>query len=241
MVNYVAFPKVSHANQDGLLAMGGDLSVDTLVSAYAQGIFPWFNQGQPILWWSPDPRMVLYPEQVKVSRSLAKVIRSQRFSVSCNRAFASVIEGCALRGLTQQQTGAHATQDTWITESMHQAYLALHQRHYAHSIEVWSEGELVGGLYGVALGKVFFGESMFSAQSNASKVALVALCRLLSAKQFKVIDCQVASDHLFSLGAQEISRDAFIQELAHIDIASADQDFAQQFEQVMGENAIKAI
>ena len=238
MVNFVSFPPVSNANEDGLLAMGGDLSLDTLVSAYAQGIFPWFNADQPILWWSPDPRMVLYPQKIKISKSLRKVIKNGQFDLSCNRSFEQVIRGCALRGMPSLAT---PTSETWITESMHSAYLALHLQGYAHSIEVWQHGELVGGLYGVALGKVFFGESMFSLRANASKVALVALCHWLQRKQFELIDCQVASDHLFSMGATEISRDDFLHSLTAIDIHSAHPQFASGFEQVVTENAIKTV
>jgi len=238
MVNFVAFPDVINANEDGLLAMGGDLSVDTLVSAYAQGIFPWFNQDQPILWWSPDPRLVLYPERVKVSRSLAKTIRSSKYRVSCNTQFERVIKGCALRGSTQ----AHTTPaDTWITDSMSSAYLELHRLGYAHSIEVWQENTLVGGLYGVALGQVFFGESMFSSASDASKVALVALCTWLKHLNFNVIDCQVASEHLISLGAEEITRSAFLEVLDGVNIEHTQTNFAVDFEQLSLENAITVV
>jgi len=238
MVNFVAFPDVINANEDGLLAMGGDLSVDTLVSAYGQGIFPWFNQDQPILWWSPDPRLVLYPERVKVSRSLAKTIRSSKYRVSCNTQFERVIKGCALRGSTQ----AHTTPaDTWITDSMSSAYLELHRLGYAHSIEVWQENTLVGGLYGVALGQVFFGESMFSSASDASKVALVALCTWLKHLNFSVIDCQVASEHLISLGAEEITRSAFLEVLDGVNIEHTQTNFAVDFEQLSLENAITVV
>ena len=229
MLNFVSFPPVANANEDGLLAMGGDLTVDTLVSAYSQGIFPWFNQDQPLLWWSPDPRLVLLPEQVKISRSLSKVIRKQHFKLSCNQQFEAVIRGCALRGTPIPF--AQAT-DTWITESMHQAYLELQKKGYAHSIEVWLDDRLVGGLYGVALGSVFFGESMFSQASNASKVALVGLCQHLRAKQFKIIDCQVETDHLVSMGATNIPRSQFIEQLKNIDILQPDLNFADQFQQI---------
>lgn len=231
-MNYVNFPALNNANEDGLLAMGGDLCLDTLVSAYVQGIFPWFNDDQPILWWSPDPRLVLYPEQIQISKSLAKLLRQQRFHVTCNEQFERVIKGCALRGATEKTTSTDKAQ-TWITDSMHQAYMNLHASGYAHSIEVWHNKELVGGLYGLAIGDVFFGESMFSQVSNASKVALVALCRFLLHKSFRVIDCQVASDHLFSMGAQEISRNDFINHLQNIDIDQANPNFADGFRDVI--------
>ncbi|MFT5572897.1 MAG: leucyl/phenylalanyl-tRNA--protein transferase [Cryomorphaceae bacterium] len=238
MVEFVSFPEVSNANDDGLLAMGGDLSLDTLVSAYAQGIFPWFNDDQPILWWSPDPRLVLYPDKVKISRSLRKIIRQQHFSVSCNQAFEHVIKACALRG---PEVPFATPPDTWITDSMHHAYLKLHQQSYAHSIEVWQDNELVGGVYGVALGNVFFGESMFSRVSNASKVGLVTLCHWLAKKEFVVVDCQVASDHLFSMGAQEIARSTFLQHLESIVVEQPSINFAADFEHINTENVIKTI
>lgn len=228
MVDYVPFPPVSSANQDGLLAMGGDLSMDSLVSAYSQGIFPWFNAGQPVLWWSPDPRLVLYPQRVKVSRSLAKIIRRQQFSLTCDQRFGEVIEGCAQRGM---QTPLAGKADTWITESMHQAYTTLHRHGYAHSIEVWRQQKLVGGLYGVVLGDVFFGESMFSEESDASKVALVALCQFLASKHFRLIDCQVETGHLISMGAEQISRREFLQQLENIDINKTSAEFAIGFQQ----------
>lgn len=237
MVDYVTFPALGNANDDGLLAAGGDLSVDTLVSAYAQGIFPWFNDDQPILWWAPDPRLVIYPGQVKISRSLAKRIKQNYFSVSCNQAFNQVIKACALRGV---QT-PHVPQDTWITADMHKAYIRLHEMGYAHSIEIWHEQKLVGGLYGVALGKVFFGESMFSRETDASKVALVALSQWLLENDFTVIDCQVASEHLLSLGAKEISRDQFITLLDGVDINSPLLNFSQGFENLELRNAIKIL
>jgi len=228
-MNYVNFPAVNNANEDGLLAMGGDLSLDTLVSAYSQGIFPWFNQDQPILWWSPDPRLVLFPEQVRITKSLAKLLRQQRFRVSCNEQFEKVMQGCALRGSPPAFISNEQRPETWITDSMHQAYTALHVAGYAHSIEVWQGRDLVGGLYGVALGDVFFGESMFSAASNASKVALVELCRFLSIQGYRIIDCQVASGHLFSMGAKEIPRDDFLHYLSNLDIHQIQLNFAEQF------------
>jgi len=216
MFNYVAFPNVNNANSDGLLASGGDLSVDTLISAYTQGIFPWFNDNQPILWWSPDPRLVLFPQDVKISKSLRKTIR--------NTEFEEVLKGCALRGA---QSKSEASEGTWITQSMHNAYLELHKQGYAHSIEVWQDQQLVGGLYGLALGPVFFGESMFSRISNASKVALVGLSRHLINNGIDIIDCQVASDHLFSMGADEIPREMFLQFLNPIDLVQNPQKLSE--------------
>jgi len=226
MIKFIRFPDLTLANEDGLLASGGDLTPDTLVSAYAQGLFPWFNHDQPILWWSPDPRLVLYPADFKTSRSLQKKIRAQKFTFSCDREFSQVVNACALRGATEH---AVAPLDTWISESMQAAYQRLHKSGYAHSIEVWQRNELVGGLYGVVLGKVFFGESMFSHVSDASKLALRALCDYLVKNKFEVIDCQVASNHLFSLGAQEIPRSDFVQKLSNLDIQQIPHDFANEF------------
>lgn len=238
MVKHIPFPDLCHASEDGLLTMGGDLSIDMLVSAYGQGIFPWFNEEQPILWWSPDPRLVIYPGQVKISKSLAKRIKQQHFSVSCNTSFEQVIQGCALRGAQSFNT---PTQDTWITKEMREAYLRLHDQSYAHSIEVWQAERLVGGLYGVALGQVFFGESMFSRANDASKIALVALSQWLLEKNFTVIDCQVASQHLFSMGAKEIPRDDFLNMLNDVDINSPLFNFSFGFENLELRNAIKTI
>ena len=235
MVQLVRFPPVSNATEDGLLAMGGDLSVDTLVSAYSQGIFPWFNEDQPVLWWSPDPRMVLFPSDVKISRSLRKTMRKNQFTVTCNMAFEQVIEACALRGVTGEFRNAAPT---WITTSMHEAYIELHKNHYAHSIEVWLDKELVGGLYGVVLGQVFFGESMFSRVNDASKIALVKLCQWLQHLQFSIIDCQVASDHLYTLGAIEIPRDNFLNHLKNIDIREKSTNFSTGFAHFLRDNDI---
>lgn len=234
MISFQPFPDPSNADDQGLLAMGGDLSVSTLVSAYAQGIFPWFNEDQPILWWSPDPRLVLIPNEVRISRSLRKSIKN-KFSVTCNQAFEQVITGCALRGTVTNnapdeiQSTSLDSDATWITQDMHDAYIELHKLGYAHSIEVWSNNELVGGLYGVCLGKVYFGESMFSSRTDASKVALVHLCGHLNNKKFRLIDCQVASDHLFTLGAKEISRNEFSAALVDINIDKPSSDFADEF------------
>ena len=235
-INYVSFPDVTNAAQAGLLAMGGDLSVDTLVSAYKQGIFPWFSDEQPILWWSPDPRMVLVPNEVKVSRSLAKKIRQQRFTVSCNQRFKEVITSCALRGQASNSDANHS--DTWITQSMTEAYISLHKQGYAHSIEVWQAGQLVGGLYGLALGEVFFGESMFSRATDASKFALANLCAWLRLNAYQLIDCQVSSSHLQSLGAKEITRQTFLESLDNIDIHQTSHNFGKDISQLPTESVI---
>lgn len=240
-LNFISFPAVNNADQDGLLAMGGDLSVDTLVSAYSQGIFPWFNDEQPILWWSPDPRMVLIPSEIKISRSLAKKIRQQRFTVSANQNFEQVITNCALRGQSAanpDDVDKDTWEDTWITQSMSDAYIALHKKGYAHSIEVWDKDRLVGGLYGLALGNVFFGESMFSIATDASKIALVALCCWLKKNNYELIDCQVSSDHLLSLGAKEIPRQLFLDTLKDIDIQKTSTYFAQDISQLYTESVI---
>ena len=197
------FPKVSSAlrDPDGLLAIGGDLSMQRLLSAYKNGIFPWYSEGQPILWWSPDPRCVLEPSKIKISRSLSRTLRKNQFQVSYNQAFTEVIRACA--------EPREAESGTWITNDMTQAYLALHKAGYAVSVECWHNCKLVGGLYGIAIGKVFFGESMFSRISDASKVALVNLTQTLNAKGFRLIDCQVHSSHLQSLGAEPMRRELF--------------------------------
>ena len=197
------FPPVEQAERepDGLLAIGGDLSATRLLNAYRSGIFPWYNDDQPILWWSPDPRTVLFPKQFKASRSLRKDIRNSNLSITIDQAFAEVVTSCAAP--RQNQT------DTWITQEMHRAYLELFHHGDAHSVEVWDEGKLVGGLYGVAIGRVFFGESMFSRRDNASKIALLNLCEKLIAWDYELIDCQIYTEHLSSLGAQEIPRSEF--------------------------------
>jgi leucyl/phenylalanyl-tRNA--protein transferase len=201
------FPPVERAMRDpnGLLAAGADLSPTRLLDAYAHGIFPWFGDDDPVLWWSPDPRMVLWLAEMHVSRSLRRTIRSRTFTVTADRAFADVMAGCA--GPRNGPGG------TWITPEMRQAYERLSVLGYAHSVETWSDGALVGGLYGVALGRVFFGESMFTRQPDASKVALVHLVRQLERWGFAAIDCQMSTEHLASLGAREVPRSDF---LAHV-------------------------
>lgn len=202
------FPDPSHAedNPNGLLAVGGDLSTRRLLEAYRAGIFPWFNAGQPILWWSPDPRMVLRPAWLKVSRSLRKTLRRGHFSVSVDQAFDRVIDACAA-------PRAYAD-ETWIVPKMVVAYQALHAKGYAHSVETWQGEQLVGGLYGVSIGSMFFGESMFSVATDASKAALVHLIETLQFEGIDLIDCQIRNDHLASLGAREIRRSEFLREVA---------------------------
>ncbi len=197
------FPATDLALKDpqGLLAAGGDLSVPRLVNAYRQGIFPWYSEGEPILWWSPAPRCVLYPTRVHVSRRLRRCYNQGGFTLSADREFTQVIEACA--GAKRNGSG------TWITDDMQAAYIRLHEAGIAHSVEVWRNNELIGGIYGLALGAMFFGESMFSKATDASKIALVALCRQLHQWQFTLLDCQVSNPHLLSMGAEELTRRAF--------------------------------
>lgn len=201
--DHPAFPPLecALAEPNGLLAAGGALSPEWLLCAYRQGIFPWFNHGEPILWWSPDPRLVLIPDQIRISHSLRKTLRRRRFSVRLDTAFADVVHACA----APRAPGV----GTWITAEMQAAYRCMHELGYAHSVECWREDELVGGLYGMALGRVFFGESMFSAETDASKVALAHLARLLAGHGYGMIDCQMTTPHLMSLGAREIPRATF--------------------------------
>jgi leucyl/phenylalanyl-tRNA--protein transferase len=205
--NRSAFPDVRHALREpnGLLAFGGDLSPERLESAYRRGIFPWFSEGDPILWWSPDPRTVLFPDRLRLSRSMRKRLRRQTFKVTMDRDFGGVIRGCAAPRDTHG--------GTWILPEMVMAYEALHRRGIAHSIEVWQDGELVGGLYGVAIGGAFFGESMFSRATDASKVALAHLCGCLTRWGFGLIDCQMRTEHLMRLGAVEIAREDLVRRL----------------------------
>ncbi|MET0089515.1 MAG: leucyl/phenylalanyl-tRNA--protein transferase [Candidatus Thiodiazotropha sp.] len=203
------FPDVSEAERDpdGLLAVGGDLTPQRLIQAYQLGIFPWYSEGEPILWWSPDPRTVLYPERVSVSRSLGKTLRKRVFNVTFDRDFDAVIHACAApRG---------DNPGTWLVPEMIEAYRMQFRLGLAHSVEVWKDQALVGGLYGMAIGKVFFGESMFSRVSDSSKVALVTLSRQLQKWGFRLIDCQVYTRHLASLGAEQIPRNQFCMELQH--------------------------
>lgn len=197
------FPPLRQAltEPNGLLAAGGDLSPERLLAAYQRGIFPWYSDGQPILWWSPDPRMVLYPERFHASRSLRRNARRQPWQFTVNRAFAGVIDACAAP--REHQEG------TWITPEMRRAYIRLHELGWAHSVEVWLDGALVGGVYGLAIDAVFFGESMFSSVTDASKLALKYLCEQLVRDSFRLMDCQMHTAHLASLGATLISRDAY--------------------------------
>lgn len=199
----IVFPSPGYAEEDGLLAVGGDLSEDRLLLAYSKGIFPWYSEGLPILWWSPDPRLILVPDELKISRSLKQTLRRDFYHVTVDKAFDMVIRNCA-----EVHRGKHGA--TWITEEMIRAYTGLHDSGLAHSVESWCEGELAGGLYGIALGGVFFGESMFSKGPDASKVAFVRLVRQLAVWDFDVIDCQVTTGHLLSLGAKEIPRSEFM-------------------------------
>lgn len=199
----IVFPNPELADPDGFLAVGGDLSIDRLILAYENGIFPWFSEDDPICWYSPHERCVIYPDDVNISKSMRKVLASGVFELSFNQAFEEVILNCARVGRKDQP-------GTWITVDMQQAYLALHHQGFASSVEVWSNGKLVGGLYGVVIGNVFCGESMFSLESNASKAALIFLCK---SGQFNLVDCQLPNDHLLSMGAVMISRDIYLEYL----------------------------
>jgi leucyl/phenylalanyl-tRNA--protein transferase len=203
------FPDVTTAERhpDGLLAVGGDLSVTRLINAYRCGIFPWYGEGDPILWWSPDPRTVLFPERLRISRSLRKTLRKDLFRVTVDRDFAAVIDACA------QPRDANG--GTWLVPDMVAAYRRLHRRGLAHSVEIWRNGVLAGGLYGVTIGRVFFGESMFTRVSDASKVALVHLCRTLCDRGFRLVDCQVLTSHLIRMGAVQLPRADFVRMLDH--------------------------
>jgi len=196
----IIFPNPSLAEEDGLLAVGGDLSTNRLLLAYQNGIFPWYNDDTPILWYSPHERFVLFPNELKVSKSMRQVLKSDRFTVTSDQNFADVIDACSSAGRKGQD-------GTWITDDMKQAYIRLHKEGHARSVEVWKDEKLVGGLYGVQVGEVFCGESMFSKVSNASKVALISLC---NTDKYKLIDCQVYTEHLESMGARMISREEYL-------------------------------
>ena len=205
------FPPVEYAldEPNGLLALGGDLSVTRLLNAYRHGIFPWYSAGQPILWWSPDPRLVLYPDEIRVSRSLRKRLRQRPFEIRFDTAFAEVLAGCA--------APRPGEAGTWLLPEMQAAYLELHRAGWAHSVEAWQGDRLVGGLYGVALGGVFFGESMFARENDASKIALVHLTVRLQGLGYRLIDCQVHTDHLVRMGAREIPRSDFLAAIGRIE------------------------
>ena len=206
LVNDVVFPPPDYADPSGLLAVGGDLSSERLLEAYRAGIFPWYSDDQPILWWSPDPRFMLELDEFKLSRSLSKTLRRKIFHVTFDRVFDEVIEACA-------SVPREGQSGTWITPEMQQAYITLHGLGYAHSVETWFEGELVGGLYGVSLGKAFFGESMFHRKADASKVALAILVQKLKSWDFEFIDSQMTTDHMSRLGAREVPRRIFLKRL----------------------------
>lgn len=203
---FLAFPNPRYADEGGLLAFGGDLSSERLLSAYKQGIFPWFSKGEPILWWSPNPRLVLYPDKFKLRKSFRRVLRSGKFSVTFDHNFKEVIKQCATVNRKEQEA-------TWIVPEMIEAYTRLHEEGYAHSVEVHLDGKLVGGLYGVSYGKAFFGESMFSLVSDASKIAFKALSDVLGSRGYDFIDCQMKTDHMIGLGAEVIERDDFLDAL----------------------------
>jgi leucyl/phenylalanyl-tRNA--protein transferase len=200
---HMAFPPADHANPDGLLAIGGELREDWLLSAYAGGIFPWFNDGDPIMWWSPDPRFVLRPTDVKVKKSMRPFLNNEKYEFRLDTAFEDVIGQCS-------KVPRNGQNGTWITNHMKSAYIDLHKIGMAHSAEIWLEGKLIGGLYGVSIGKAFFGESMFSLKPNASKLAFIRLCDWLARRSFQIIDCQIYSKHLESLGAKHILRNEFL-------------------------------
>ena len=202
----IEFPTPHLASEDGLLAVGGDLSQERLLLAYRMGIFPWFSNNEPILWWSPDPRLVLYPHEIKISKTLRKIIKKDVFNVSMDLAFNEVINQCA-------QVRVQKNEGTWIVRDMIDAYCNLHEAGFAHSVEVWHQGDLAGGLYGVSLGKCFFGESMFTRVSNASNVGLVKLLEHLKELSFDMIDCQVPTEHLIRFGARKIPRKLFLKQL----------------------------
>ncbi len=202
----IEFPSPHFAEEDGLLAVGGCLSEERLLLAYRMGIFPWFSEGDPVLWWSPDPRLALYPQELRVSKSLQKVIRKKQFHLTMDTAFTRVINACA-SSRTQNNEG------TWLTEYMIESYIKLHESGFAHSVEAWYKGELAGGLYGVSLGRCFFGESMFTRLSNASKVAFVALVHFLEKLSFDLIDCQITTRHMVRFGAKEVPRAMFLKQV----------------------------
>ncbi|RZB30110.1 MAG: leucyl/phenylalanyl-tRNA---protein transferase [Desulfobacteraceae bacterium Eth-SRB1] len=208
-IDEIKFPPPHLAQKDGLLAVGGDLSQDRLLLAYKMGIFPWYSDSEPVLWWSPDPRFVLYPDDIKISKTLKKIIQKDIFHITVDQAFSQVITSCA-RIRLQNNEG------TWIDKDMIKAYCKLHESGFAHSVEAWHEGELAGGLYGVSLGRCFFGESMFTRISNASNVAFVFLVEYLKSLSFDMIDCQISSEHLVRFGAKEIPREQFLCELEQL-------------------------
>lgn len=203
LTDALLFPSPEQASAEGIVAVGGDLQPERVMLAYRKGIFPWFESDDFLLWWSPDPRMVLFPDRLKVSKSMRTVIRKKQFEVTFNKAFDQVVEACA-------KVKRFGQNGTWITPGLMEVYSTLHTQGHAHSVEVWEEGSLVGGLYGIDLGTVFCGESMFSKSSNASKVALIYLVKELKKNKYELIDCQVPTQHLASMGAEPISRTEFL-------------------------------
>ena len=202
LIDEIVFPPPHRASESGILAVGGDLSPERLLTAYSEGIFPWYSEGEPILWWSPDPRFVLYPDDLYVSKTMRQVLRRKIFTITCDTCFRDVMPACGRPRAKQKET--------WITTDMLEAYYALHELGFAHSVEAWRDGKLAGGLYGVSLGRCFFGESMFTTVSNASKAAFITLVRRLQAMGFGLIDCQVFTAHLESLGARSMPRNEFL-------------------------------
>ena len=202
----IEFPPPDLASRAGLLAVGGDLSAERLLLAYRMGIFPWYSDGEPLLWWSPDPRLVLYPEEIRISKTLKKIIKQDKFHLTIDTAFEQVINACA-------QIRIEKNEGTWIVQEMIDAYCRLHDAGFAHSVEAWYQGELAGGIYGVSLGKCFFGESMFSRISNASNITLVKLVEYLKTLSFDMLDCQITTEHLIRFGAREVRRDVFLKQL----------------------------
>ena len=202
------FPSPQSATNEGVVAVGGDLNPLRILEAYKNGIFPWFNDDENLMWWSPDPRMILFPEKIKISKSFKSFLKKKEYRVSFNENFEDVIESCSNIKRVNQK-------GTWITNGLKQSFIELHLMGYAHSVEVWQNGVIIGGLYGLDLGNIFCGESMFSTKSNASKVGLYFLCQELKQNNYRFIDCQVPSQHLRSLGAEEISRDNFLKKLVN--------------------------
>ena len=203
LTDALLFPSPEQASAEGIVAVGGDLQPERVMLAYQKGIFPWFESDDFLLWWSPDPRMVLFPDRLKISKSMRTVLRKKQFEVTFNKAFDQVVEACA-------KVKRFGQNGTWITPGLMEVYSTLHIQGHAHSVEVWEEGSLVGGLYGIDLGTVFCGESMFSKSSNASKVALIFLVKELRKNKYQLIDCQVPTQHLASMGAEPISRTEFL-------------------------------
>jgi leucyl/phenylalanyl-tRNA--protein transferase len=203
LTDALLFPSPEQASAEGIVAVGGDLQPERVILAYRKGIFPWFESDDFLLWWSPDPRMVLFPDRLKISKSMRTVLRKKQFEVTFNKAFDQVVEACA-------KVKRFGQNGTWITPGLMEVYSTLHTQGHAHSVEVWEEGSLVGGLYGIDLGTVFCGESMFSKSSNASKVALIFLVKELKKNKYELIDCQVPTQHLASMGAEPISRTEFL-------------------------------